>query len=145
MRTGVWGLNDMLNLLLYGLILVFSTSLFEFTYAYSGVSRSFTSLGKGATEISAITKDEAGDWLPTPYLDETIFKEKTEEHFTSSLKRYLSFGQKPTFSYVFFTKGVTLEEGKHNACSFSFSCPVSIFMTYQNKVTFSLQKGALNA
>lgn len=135
----------MLNLLLYGLILVFSTSLFEFTYAYSGVSRSFTSLGKGVAEISAITKDENDDWLPAPYLDENVFKEKTEEHFASSLKRYLSFGKKPSYSYNFFTRDVTLETGQHNACNFTFSCPVSIFMTYTNKVTFTLKKGILNA
>jgi len=135
----------MLNLLLYGLILVFSTSLFVFSFAYSGVSRSFTSLGKGVAEISSVTKDEAGDWLKVPYLNEALFQEKVEEHFTSSLKRYLSFNQKPSFSYDFFVKDVVLKEGQHNGCRFSFSCPVSIFMTYQNQVTFTLKKGGMHA
>lgn len=131
----------MLNLLLYGLILVFSTTLFEFTYCYSGISRSFTALGKGIAENSIVVKDENGEKPQVPYYDETLFVRLTDEYFATALQRFLPLGDKPEINYVFSVSGVILPKGRHNLCTLSFSCPVYKLIDYRNQANFLIRKG----
>jgi len=137
----------MLNILLWALLLAFSSSLFSLSFSYSGVSRSFTGLGKGIAESSVIKIDDDGTDLMKPYFDKLSFRMATEKYFASALKRYLSSNQKPTYTYLFYDASSIDPSSPVSymptGVKLTFSCPVSIFLTYSNSVSFFIKKGAM--
>lgn len=137
----------MLNILIWSIILVFSSSLFSLSYSYSGVSRSFTGLGKGIAESSVIVIDSDGSNYNMPYFSIERFEDSTKSYFDSALKRYLPNGKKPEYEFVFFDTALVEASDevpeRPTGVKVAFSCPVSVFLTYKNHVTFFIKRGLM--
>jgi hypothetical protein len=134
----------MLNLVLWSLVMSFSVSLFNLSFSYSGVARSFAGIGKGIAEDSVIAYDNMGA-ISKPYFELAVFKEKLQTYFVSSLKNY---GASDSFSISLKGTGMwsPLEVGAIHfyQVSLHFECPVGTFFTYKNNAVFSIKKGATN-
>ncbi len=137
----------MLNFLLTALAFVLSTATFTMSYSYSGVARTFTSLGKAVAEVSVSVPQNANGELGKPYFNTATFEKMTKKHFDEGLKRYLGSGKEYSLTYFYFSYSGTTKVAtkyKPRGITVTFKCPVSWFGTYENEVTFSIKEGYLD-
>jgi hypothetical protein len=86
----------MLNLFLWSLILVLSASLFEFSYCYGGIDRTFRGLNKAIPETCLVVDGE----YAYPYFSKDALQSSVASYFDEALKGYAKSGSYSVdFSY----------------------------------------------
>jgi hypothetical protein len=112
----------MLNMLLWALILVLSASLFEFSFCYGGIDRTFRGLNKAIPETCLVV-DGAHAF---PYFNKTYFQASVTSYFDEALANYAQSGAyELSFSYYMVDLG-EISSGGNSSSAFSigsFSAP----------------------
>jgi hypothetical protein len=136
----------MMNLLMYAFYFVLSTAIFEFSYLYGGIDRTFIGLNKGIAESSLLSVDAAGNPLSKPYFSADLFEVKTNEYFRVSLSGYLV--DDPSLTYWYFDYSTLAEVARKanpTGIKVTLRCAIGCFGEYNKSISFALREGIGNA
>lgn len=134
----------MLNLFVVAVLFIFTNSIFSYSFAYSGISRTFAAFGKGAAECSVVSLDSLGNELDHPYFDGAEFANRASLYFEENLSRYLTKNQEAELDFYYFdafSAGNIEELAKPTGIRMNFRCPVLQYGYYENTATFILRQG----
>lgn len=128
----------MLNMFLWAGILIFSFSLFDFSYRYGGARRSFLLLNKALPESCLVIADQYGT-IVSPYFDLPSVETAANSYFAISLKNYVSEYQVSCLGFDSAT-GIS-EAGRPTKITIALSAVLGRFGLYSDTVCFAVKEG----
>ncbi|MCI2110747.1 MAG: hypothetical protein LKK13_00140 [Bacilli bacterium] len=127
--------------LLWSLLFVLSTSVFQFGFRYGGIDRTFRGLNKGAAESAVVPGEKEGD---APRFLVAAFVRNASSYFSFNLSDYVRKGDYEV-DYAFYDEATRKEcAGAPEYCTglgVSLLASVGFGRTYRNHVSFWLVKG----
>ncbi len=128
------------NIIISIFLLICSFELFVGTFQMNGIQRNFYSLNRGVLEQAVVIEtDESGGNYIVNY-DVYKVKEVVLDFLTYTLESYTKSFE-VGFYFYFASSNTTCRLDKCDAVRISIHAPVTLFLSYDNALTFELVEG----